>query len=222
MNAASSTIAAARAAPMISGARPAAASLPSISARIRQSSPPVSVMSPGGSSRPCSGSFDSCELRRARATTAPMPIGMLTKKIQRHESHDGEHPAGERADRDRGADRRAPEAERGAALACRGTPARAARAPSRTSYAPPIPWTPRAMIRNSGVVRDAAGRRGDREEDDPDEEDAACGRRGRRATPAVSTQRRERRARRRRRPTAARRTTRRAPARSPAAPRSRS
>ena len=61
--------------------------LPSISARIRQSRPPVSVTSPSGSSRPCSGSLDSCS-SAARAATAPMPIGMLTKKIQRHESHE--------------------------------------------------------------------------------------------------------------------------------------
>ena len=41
---------------------------------------------------------------------------MLTKKIQRHPSAVGEEAADERAARDRGADRRAPDGERSEAL----------------------------------------------------------------------------------------------------------
>ncbi len=65
--------------------------LPSISAKTRLKTPPVNITSPNGSMLPSSGSLDS-RSRKTEITTAATPIGMLTRKIQRHESHDVSTP----------------------------------------------------------------------------------------------------------------------------------
>ena len=122
--------------------------LPSIRPRIRQSSPPVSVTRPGGSRRACSGSFDSCSFAEPRMT-APTPIGMLTRKIQRHDSQEVSMPPAS-----------GPTATAAPIVAPQMPNAvprsrpwnscdRRASAVANIS-APPRPWTPRAMIRNRG------------------------------------------------------------------------
>ena len=102
--------------------------------------------------------------------TAPTPIGMLTKKIQRHESHEVSMPPAS-----------GPTATAAPIVAPQRPNAvprsrpwnscdRSASAVANIS-APPRPWTPRAMIRNSGSFASAAGRRGDREQHDADQEE---------------------------------------------------
>ena len=65
--------------------------LPSISPSTSASRPPVRVTRPTGSRWLWSGSLDSRSCF-ADSTTAAIPIGMLTRKIHRHESHDVSRP----------------------------------------------------------------------------------------------------------------------------------
>ena len=94
---------------------------------------------------------------------------MLTRKIHRHESHDVSSAAGERADRDRRSDRRAPHAERRPAL-----PAvellREQRERGREHDRAADALNAARDDQEERIVREPAERRGDREEDDADQE----------------------------------------------------
>ncbi len=161
-------------------------SLPSISARIRRSSPPVSVTSPIGSSRLCSGSLDSCSCARREHDRADADRDVHEEDPAPREPR-GEHPAGERPDRDRRADRRAPDAERGAALAAVEL-LREERERGREHHRAADALDPARDDQEERVVRGAARGRGEREEDDRRAGRAASARRGRRARRRVSTQ----------------------------------
>ena len=121
--------------------------LPSISARIRQKRPPVSVTSPTGRGGCAPG-----RSTRAAASTDEHDGGDPDRDVDEEDPAPREprreHAAGERPDRDRAPDRRAPDAERRAALrpwnSCESSASAVA-----NMIAPPMPWTPRAMIRNS-------------------------------------------------------------------------
>ncbi len=121
--------------------------LPSISARIRQISPLVSVTSPTGSRRPCSGSFDSRNFL-SDSTTAPTPIGMLTRKIQRQESHDVSTPpaSGPIAT---AAPTVAPQIPKAVPRSLPWNSCEISASAVANMIAPPSPWTPRPTIRKS-------------------------------------------------------------------------
>ncbi len=117
---------------------------------MRQKRPLVSVTSPTGSSRLCSGSLDSRSFVIA-STTAPTPIGMLTRKIQRHESQEVSIPptSGPIATASPIVAPQSPKA------VPRSLPWNSCEISARAvanMIAPPIPWAPRAMIRKSGSL----------------------------------------------------------------------
>ena len=120
---------------------------PSISARMNVNRPTVSVTSPIGSSRLCSGSLDSRSCLTA-ITTAAMPIGMLTRKIQRHESQDVSTPpaSGPIAT---AAPIVAPQIPNAVPRSLPWNSCEISASAVANMIAPPIPWTPRAMIRKS-------------------------------------------------------------------------
>ena len=110
-----------------------------------------------GSMRPCSGSLDS----RRRATdpaTAATPIGMLTRKIQRHESHDVSIPptSGPIAT---AAPTVAPQIPNAVPRSRPWNSCESSASDVENMIAPPIPCSARARIRNSGSL--AAPQRAD-------------------------------------------------------------
>ena len=121
---------------------------PSISARIKQNRPAVRVTSPSGSRRLCSGSLDSRSWR-APKTTATTPIGMLTRKIHRQESHEVSIPpaSGPIAT---AAPITAPQIPNAVPRSRPWNSCDSSASAVANIIAPPIPCTPRAMIRKSG------------------------------------------------------------------------
>ena len=194
--------------------------LPSISARIRHEEPAgqrdepervEAAVAPGRSTRAAGAS------RRRTATT---PIGMLTKKIQRHESHEVSMPpaSGPIAT---AAPIVAPQSPNAVPRSLPVELLREQRQRRREHHRAADPLDAAGEDQEERVVRGAAGRRGEREEHDAEQEQPLAAEEvGERARGQDA--RRERRARRRRPPTGDRRTRRPAPARSPAARRSRS
>ena len=108
----------------------------------------MSVTSPTGSSRLCSGSLDSRSFVIASAT-APTPIGMLTRKIQRHESHEVSMPptSGPIAT---ASPIVAPQIPNAVPRSLPWNSCEMSASAVANIVAPPIPWRPRAMIRKSG------------------------------------------------------------------------
>ena len=107
----------------------------------------MSVTSPIGSSSLCSGSLDSrsCFTESATATT---PIGMLTRKIHRHESHEVRTPpaSGPIAT---AAPIVAPQIPNAVPRSLPWNSCERSASAVANMIAPPIPCTPRAMIRKS-------------------------------------------------------------------------
>ena len=160
--------------------------LPSISARIRQNRPPVSVTSPIGSSRLCSGSLDSWSCA-AESAIAAIPIGMLTRKIQRQREPGREHRR-RRAARSRPPRRSSRPRSPNAVPRSRPWNSWESSASAVANIiAPPTPWTPRAMIRKSASLDSPQAAEAIVNRIDRRSGTAACGRRGRRASPAVRT-----------------------------------
>ena len=142
---------------------------PSISARIRQNSPPISVTRPSGSSRLCSGSLDSSHLLGGERDRRRADREVDEEDPAPGEPR-GEHTAGERADRDRCADRRAPDPERRAALLAVEL-LRDQRERGREHHRAADSLHAAGDDQEERVVGEPAGERGDREEDDAQHED---------------------------------------------------
>ena len=85
------------------------------------------------------------------STIAPIPIGMLTRKIQRHESHDVSIPpaSGPIAT---AAPIVAPQSPNAVPRSRPWNSCERSASAVANIIAPPIPWTPRAMIRKSASL----------------------------------------------------------------------
>ena len=104
--------------------------------------------------------------RRSRAcvsvsTIAAMPIGTLTKKIHSQPRRSVISAADQRPDRDRAADRRAPDAERGRALAALELLRDQRQRGARTSPRAPIALQAAGEVEDGRVAGEPAGERGE-------------------------------------------------------------